>query len=220
MRSTARLFALTVFTVLLSLAAPQAQTRTAVPRVTTPEQFFGHEIGADYVLPNYTQFTEYWRKLDAESDRMMVQSIGKTAEGRDQLMAIITSPENNKKLERYKEICAPAGAGRGADRRRGPRAGRGGQGGGLDRRRPARHRGARRAAADRDRSTRWSARTDEETLRILDDVIILSVHANPDGMELVADWYMRKPDPKKRSTGSCRGSTRSTSGTTTTATST
>src|SRR5258707_6161338 len=39
---------------------------------------------------------------------------------------------------------------------------------------------------------------DPETLRILDDVIILFVHANPDGMDLVADWYMREPDPKKR----------------------
>ena len=44
------------------------------------------------------------KKLDAESDRMIVQSIGKTAEGRDQLMAIITAPENFKKLDRYKEI--------------------------------------------------------------------------------------------------------------------
>ena len=42
------------------------------------------------------------------------------------------------------------------------------------------------------------SRNDAETLRILDDVIILFVHANPDGMDLVADWYMREPDPKKR----------------------
>src|SRR5215510_8776549 len=89
--------------VVLSLAAPYAQT-PAAPRVTSPKQFFGHDIGADYVLPNYTKFTEYVKKLDAESDRMIVQSIGKTAEGRDQLMAIITAPENFKKLDRYKEI--------------------------------------------------------------------------------------------------------------------
>ena len=81
-----------VVLLLLSLADPQAQSPTT-PKVTTPEQFFGHQIGADYVLPNYTRFTEYVRKLDAESDRMTVQSIGQTAEGRDQLMAIITAPE-------------------------------------------------------------------------------------------------------------------------------
>ena len=29
---------------------------------------------------------------------------------------------------------------------------------------------------------------DVETDRILEDVIILAVHANPDGMELVSNW--------------------------------
>jgi hypothetical protein len=46
----------------------------------------------------------------------------------------------------------------------------------------------------------FASKTDDETLRILRDVIILATHANPDGMELVSDWYMRKPDPKTRST--------------------
>jgi hypothetical protein len=98
-----RSFAFVVLALTFSLAAPYAQT-PAAPKVTSPKAFFGHDIGADYVLPNYTKFTEYVKKLDAESDRMIVQSIGKTAEGRDQLMAIITAPENFKKLDRYKEI--------------------------------------------------------------------------------------------------------------------
>ena len=47
----------------------------------------------------------------------------------------------------------------------------------------------------------FASKNDEETLRILRDVIILATHANPDGMELVSDWYMRKPNEKQRSTG-------------------
>ncbi|HEX6308034.1 MAG TPA: M14 family metallopeptidase, partial [Longimicrobiales bacterium] len=43
------------------------------------------------------------------------------------------------------------------------------------------------------------SRDDDETLRILDDVIILFVHANPDGNDLVANWYMRRTDPQQRS---------------------
>ena len=43
------------------------------------------------------------------------------------------------------------------------------------------------------------SRTDAETMRFLDECIILFVHANPDGNDLVADWYMRNPDPLKRS---------------------
>ena len=37
-------------------------------------------------------------------------------------------------------------------------------------------------------------------MRFLNDVIVLAVHANPDGMELVSNWYMRETDPMKRST--------------------
>jgi hypothetical protein len=79
-------------------AAAGAQT------LTSPKQQFGFDIGDDYQLATYTQLVEYWHKLDRESDRMKVVEIGKTAEGRPQLMAIITSPENHKKLDRYKEI--------------------------------------------------------------------------------------------------------------------
>src|SRR3989442_1250460 len=44
------------------------------------------------------------------------------------------------------------------------------------------------------------SRNDPETRRFLNDVILLAVHANPDGMELVSSWYMRDPDTLKRST--------------------
>ncbi len=44
-----------------------------------------------------------------------------------------------------------------------------------------------------------SSRTDAETTNILDKVIVLMTHANPDGQELQSDWYMREKDPKKRS---------------------
>jgi hypothetical protein len=40
--------------------------------------------------------------------------------------------------------------------------------------------------------------TDDETVRILNEVIILFVHANPDGNDLTADWYNRNPVPERR----------------------
>jgi hypothetical protein len=74
--------------------------------LTTPKQALGFEIGDDYMLATYTQLTDWWKKLDAESDRMRLVSIGKTAEGRDQWMAIITSPANFAKLDHYRQISA------------------------------------------------------------------------------------------------------------------
>ena len=44
-----------------TLAAP------AAPRVTTPKQQFGFNLGDDYHLANYRQLTNYWAKLDRES---------------------------------------------------------------------------------------------------------------------------------------------------------
>ena len=44
------------------------------------------------------------------------------------------------------------------------------------------------------------SKNDAETLRILDDVILLAVHANPDGLEMISDWYMRNKNEKDRTT--------------------
>ena len=188
-----------VILLLLSLAAPQAQS-PAAPKVTSPEQFFGHQIGADYVLPNYTKFTEFVKKLDAESDRMIVQSIGKTAENRDQLMAIITSPENHRNLAKYKDIARRLAQAEGLTDDQARALARDGKAvvwidGGLH---ATEVLGAQQLI---ETIYQLVSKTDEETMRFLRDVIILAVHVNPDGMELVSDWYMRNPDPLKRETG-------------------
>ena len=51
----------------------------AQAHITTPKQEFGANFGDDYFLANYKQISAYWRKLDRESDRLVVQEIGKTA---------------------------------------------------------------------------------------------------------------------------------------------
>src|SRR5438309_10517474 len=73
-------------------------------KITNPKEQFGFNLGDDYQLTNYTQLTNYWKKLATESDRMRLTDIGKTAEGRPQLMAIVTSPENFKNLDHYRDI--------------------------------------------------------------------------------------------------------------------
>jgi hypothetical protein len=193
-----RLFAAIALAVTLSMAAPSAQQTPATPKVTSPKTFFSHDIGADYVLPNYTKFVEYVKKLDAESDRMIVQSIGKTAEGRDQLMAIITAPENFKKLDRYKEISRKLSMGEVSDAEAKALAKEGKAviwiDGGLH--------ATEVLGAQQLIETIWqfTSKTDDETMRILRDTIILATHVNPDGMELVSDWYMRNPNPQQRTT--------------------
>ncbi|MGB2907217.1 MAG: M14 family zinc carboxypeptidase, partial [Candidatus Aminicenantaceae bacterium] len=73
--------------------------------ITSPRDFFGHNIGDDYFLASYFQAKAYWEKLTEESDRMILQEIGTTEEGRTMVLAIITSPENHKNLRRFQEIA-------------------------------------------------------------------------------------------------------------------
>lgn len=177
--------------------SPAPEARLARP-VTTPRQFFGHEIGADYELPNYQKLTAYWKELDRQSDRMRVVEIGETAEGRRQQMAIISSPENLKHLDRYREISRRLALARDLTEEQARDLAAEGKAvvwidGGLH--------ASEVLGAQQLMETVYQlvSRTDPETTRILNDVIVLAVHANPDGHDLVSDWYLRNPDPKKRS---------------------
>ena len=80
----------TYFLTVLLISAFTISAVSAQTTITSPKEQFGHQIGEDYFLANYTQLTEYWEKLAGESDRMILESIGETEEGRNQLMAIIT----------------------------------------------------------------------------------------------------------------------------------
>src|SRR6185437_16510963 len=77
----------------------------AAAHITTPKEQLGFNLGDDYQVANYTQLETYWKKLAAESDRMKLVDIGATAEGRRQYMAIVSSPENLRNLDRYKGIA-------------------------------------------------------------------------------------------------------------------
>jgi len=171
----------------------------AQDRVTTPTEHFGHEVGADYVLFNYEALHAYFITLANESDRMVLDTLGLTEEGRPQIQAIITSPENHANLARYREISATLAKSEGVSREEALSLAAEGKAviwidGGL-------HATEVLGAAQLTELVyRLNEYTDAETLRILDDVIILATHANPDGMTLVSDWYMREDDPMARST--------------------
>ena len=183
--------------ILLALAA--VTPATAQHRVTTPEEQFGHQIGDDYWLMNYRQLHDYWIRLAGESDRMVLDTLGLTEEGRPHIQAIITSPENHRNLERYREIARRLAKVEGVSEQEARRLAAEGKAvvwidGGLH---ATEVLGAHQLA---EMVYRLNDYTDPETLRILDDVVILATHANPDGHDLVSDWYMRIEDPMERGT--------------------
>ncbi len=183
----------------LPLLALAAFVVSAQAQVTTPKQFFGHEVCEDYWLANYEQLTAYWQKLDKESSRMMLQSIGKTEEGREQYMAIISDPANLKSLQKHRTTSRKFAMARDfKDNLDAEKLAKTAKtvvwiDGGLH---ATEVLGAQQLL---ETTYQLVSRNDPENKRILKDVIILVVHANPDGMDLVSNWYMRKTDPKTRS---------------------
>ncbi|MDQ6691030.1 MAG: peptidase, partial [Gemmatimonadota bacterium] len=172
---------------------------SAQSRVTSPRAQFGHDIGDDYFLANYSQMIDYWHKLDRESDRMKMVRIGTTAEGRPMWMAIITSPENHRKLGRYQDISRRLALAENLTDTQARALSAEGKAvvwidGGLH---ATEVLGAQQLI---ETVYELASRTDPETLRFLRDDIVLCVPANPDGQDLVSDWYMREADSSKRTT--------------------
>ena len=70
----------------------------AADDLPSPEQFFGHVMGAEGKLIDYPRSLEYYRLLAERSDRMLYQELGKTTNGNPFVLLIISSPENLAKL--------------------------------------------------------------------------------------------------------------------------
>ena len=166
--------------------------------IPSPKQHFGFSIGDNYKLATYTQTEEYFKKVAAVSDRVKLENLGVTEEGRSQYMMIVSSPENIKNLNHYKEIAQKLARAEGISDEQARALALEGKAvvwidGGLH--------ATETVGTHQLIETLWQlvSRNDQETLRILDEVIILLVHANPDGQELVSGWYMSNPDSLRRS---------------------
>ncbi|MGY8985765.1 MAG: M14 family metallopeptidase [Sphingomonadales bacterium] len=175
-----------------------SQTVLAQGDITTPREEFGHDIGDDYKLINYTQFETYIHKLAEESPRMKLEAMGKTAEGRTQWMSIITAPKNFERLAEYKEVSKKLALAKDLTDKEARALAKTGKtivwiDGGL-------HATEVVGAHQLTQSIyHLVSSNDDEMMRFLEDSIILLAHANPDGMEMVSNWYMRKDNPKERS---------------------
>jgi hypothetical protein len=183
---------------LLTLLLAVCQWTALADRVTTPKQHFGFDIGQDYQLANYQQLLAYYDKLAMETKRIRIEEIGKSEEGRPMKMAIISSPKNQGRLARLKETSKRLALAQGVDEKEAAKLAKDGCAvvwidGGL-------HANETLGAQQLIETVyRLCSQDDEETKRILDNVVVLCVLVNPDGMDLVSDWYMRNSDPLKRS---------------------
>lgn len=179
---------------LLSSIAVTAQTR-----LPAPADVLGFTPGDDRKLASWSQVVEYFEKLDQASDRVTFQTLGQTTMGKPFVMATISSPANLARLEELKKIQDQL-----ADPRKlGPPAIR-------DRKAAELIRqgktivlitcGIHSTEVGSYLSSmliahRLASATDSATWKILDNTIILLVPSlNPDGVDIVKNWYDKTLD--------------------------
>jgi hypothetical protein len=68
-------------------------------QLPSPESLLGFQIGADRKLADWKEIIDYFARLDKASDRLQVVELGKSTEGRPLILAIITSPQNFARLD-------------------------------------------------------------------------------------------------------------------------
>jgi len=88
----------------VAVVGAQPTERAAAEGIPTPESVLGFRVGDDFKLASYDQSIEYFQALAAASDRVELRRIGKTSEGRDWYIALISSAENLARVERIREI--------------------------------------------------------------------------------------------------------------------
>lgn len=183
------LFAL--FALLLSVPAARAQ-RGRQAAIPTPRSVLGFSPGDDRTIADWQQITDYFKRLDRASDRVLVQTIGNTTLQRPIIAAFISAPENIRDLTKYKAIQA-----RLADPR---------QVGGQDERDRLVSQGktvvviscsihsTEIVASQMSMQLAYdlTSANDNETLQILRNVILILIPSpNPDGIDIVANWYRK-----------------------------
>lgn len=173
---------------LLWIAGPIASLAAQVP---TPESVIGWDPGEDYKLADYGQIQAYFAALDSASERIRVETIGRSAEGRPLLLAIISSEQNMRELERYREISRRLAGATGLTEPEARTLAREGKAvvwidAGIHATEVA---GAQFSPGF---AHLMVASEEPELRRIRDEVILLLMPVmNPDGLEIVVDWYRR-----------------------------
>ena len=162
----------------------------AAQSLPTPASVLGFEPGADFHLATYEQSVDYFRKLDAASDRVRMLRVGKTSQGRDWYIVVISSEENLASLDRWVDVARRLADPRKLTDTEARELARDGRAivdvsGGLH--------ASEVAGAQHILALGYELAASEETRirAIRDNVItVLWPSLNPDGQTLVADWYL------------------------------
>ena len=159
--------------------------------IPTPESVLGFRVGADRKLADWAQIVDYFRKLDAAAERVKIDGEGKTTLGKPFLSVVITSEKNMANLEAIRQanlrLADPRGL---SDEEAGKLVAEGktiiAHNHGIH---------ATEVAAPQtsmELAYLLATSQDPRILDILDKTVIIMLPGhNPDGTQMVVDWYKK-----------------------------
>ena len=181
-----KLLLLPVVLIALSLVAPAA---VEAADVTSPEDFFGFQLGTDRKIARWDKIVEYYKLLESQSDKIKVVDMGPSTEGNPFLLVIISSARNLSNLDHLREVNKKISDPRGLSKSDVEKLIAEGkavvcQSMSLH----ATEIGGTQMAPEM--TYELLTQTDETTKTVLDNVIYLMVPCfNPDGQIMVTDYY-------------------------------
>ena len=161
-------------------------------QVPSPQSVLGFHPTDDRTIADWKQIADYFARLDKASDRVLVKEIGRTTMDRPMIVAFISSPSNVRNLDKYRQISAKL-----AD----PRTVRDSseaddlvKNGKTIVSISCSIHSTEIVASQISMNLAYELATanDADTKEILDNTILLLIPSpNPDGVQIVADWYRK-----------------------------
>jgi hypothetical protein len=183
------LHTLQIFVVALVILGFVTQITEAQKKVTSPEEFFGFQLGSDRKMARWDKIVHYFEVLERESSKIKVIDMGPSTMGHPFLLVIISSEENLANLDRLQQVNATLSDPRGvaeAEIKKLIKEGKAVMCQSMSLH--ATEIGGTQMAPEL--TYDLLSRGDEETQRILDNVIFFMIPSfNPDGQIMVTDWY-------------------------------
>ncbi|HLM01535.1 MAG TPA: M14 family metallopeptidase, partial [Pyrinomonadaceae bacterium] len=182
--------------ILTPVAAQKKDGKTknapAKPEIPAPKSVLGFHPTDEKTIADWSQITNYFRKLDAASDRVKIETLGETTLKKPFVVAFISAAENIQNLDKYKLINQKL-----ADPRKIKDAAELesliAEGKTIVSISCSIH-STEIVASQMSMNLAYelaSAR-DAETREILQNTILMLIpSANPDGIDIVADWYRK-----------------------------
>jgi len=166
---------------------------TSLAQVPAPASVLGFEPGADYKLANYDQVADYYQQLSAASDRVQMSTIGTTSMGRPMTLLFMSSADNLDRLDRWRDISSMLARARVAEGKAQQLAEEGKAVVWID----AGMHSTERAPGQAMLTLAHRVATEEsaEMQKIRENVVLLLMPMmNPDGLDIVENWYDRVLD--------------------------